>query len=151
MEVAKVTSKGQITIPISIRRKLEINEGDKVLFIYKPDGVLMVNPTTYHGGASGDVVEVAETEMAAEAIAAMKERSAAKAPPIAAEPAVETIEAEEVETITEEVATAEEYTQSAAPRPVTRPVEEPEKQEPDVGGLNLGTLLDDIRSIGSNI
>ena len=33
MEMAKVTSKGQITIPVSIRRRLEIREGDKILFI----------------------------------------------------------------------------------------------------------------------
>jgi len=44
MEMAKVTSKGQITIPVSIRRRLHINEGDKLLFIDRPDGVMMVNP-----------------------------------------------------------------------------------------------------------
>lgn len=33
MELAKVTSKGQITIPIDIRKKLGITEGSKVLFI----------------------------------------------------------------------------------------------------------------------
>ena len=44
MEMAKVTSKGQITIPVSIRRRLKINEGDKILFIDRPDGVIMVNP-----------------------------------------------------------------------------------------------------------
>jgi len=44
MEMAKVTSKGQVTIPVSIRRSLGINEGDKLLFLEKPDGVMMVNP-----------------------------------------------------------------------------------------------------------
>ena len=44
MEMAKVTSKGQITIPVSIRKRLNINEGDKLLFIDRPDGVMMVNP-----------------------------------------------------------------------------------------------------------
>ena len=44
MDMAKVTSKGQITIPISIRKRLQINEGDKLLFIDRPNGVLMVNP-----------------------------------------------------------------------------------------------------------
>jgi len=29
MELAKVTSKGQITIPVEIRRKLRLKEGDK--------------------------------------------------------------------------------------------------------------------------
>ena len=33
MELAKVTSKGQITIPIAIRNALGIREGDKILFI----------------------------------------------------------------------------------------------------------------------
>ena len=45
MEIAKVTSKGQITIPVSIRRTLGIREGDKVLFIERDDGVLMINST----------------------------------------------------------------------------------------------------------
>ena len=30
MELAKITSKGQITLPISIRRALKLNDGDKV-------------------------------------------------------------------------------------------------------------------------
>ena len=31
MELAKVTSKGQVTIPIEIRKKLGIKNGDKIL------------------------------------------------------------------------------------------------------------------------
>jgi len=45
MELAKVTTKGQVTIPLSIRKKLGIKDGDKLLFIDKPEGVFMVNPT----------------------------------------------------------------------------------------------------------
>ena len=45
--MAKVTSKGQITIPVSIRKRLGINEGDKLLFIDRPDGVMMVNPNMF--------------------------------------------------------------------------------------------------------
>jgi len=45
MELAKVTSKGQVTIPVAIRKRLGIKDGDKLLFIEKPDGVVMVNPT----------------------------------------------------------------------------------------------------------
>ena len=45
LELAKVTSKGQITIPVSIRKRLGIKDGDKLLFIEKSDGVVMVNPT----------------------------------------------------------------------------------------------------------
>ena len=162
MEVAKITSKGQITIPISIRRRLELNEGDKVLFIYKPDGVMMVNPNKLQGGVDGDVVEAAETEMAAEAVAALKERSAGKTAPKPSEPAVAAVvvpepdsnftsETPEVYEPVPEPASVE-ASPPQAPRPVPPPAEEP-PAAPDkqIGGLNLGTLLDDIRSIGSKI
>lgn len=43
MDVAKVTSKGQITIPIDIRRKLGVKEGDKILFIEEQGRVVMLN------------------------------------------------------------------------------------------------------------
>jgi len=43
MEIAKVTSNGQITIPADIRRRLNIKDGDKVLFLESDDGVLMLN------------------------------------------------------------------------------------------------------------
>lgn len=43
MELAKVTSKGQITIPLEIRKKLGVKEGDKVLFIEEQGRVIMVN------------------------------------------------------------------------------------------------------------
>ncbi|MDR1542403.1 MAG: AbrB/MazE/SpoVT family DNA-binding domain-containing protein [Clostridiales bacterium] len=36
MEVAKITSKGQITIPVAIRKSMKLKDGDKVLFV--PDG-----------------------------------------------------------------------------------------------------------------
>ena len=45
MELAKVTSKGQVTIPVAIRKRLGIKDGDKLLFIDRPDGVVIVNPT----------------------------------------------------------------------------------------------------------
>jgi len=45
MELAKVTTKGQVTIPIAIRKRLGIKDGDKLLFLEKPDGVVMVNPS----------------------------------------------------------------------------------------------------------
>ena len=43
MELAKVTSKGQVTIPVEIRRKLGIKNGDKVLFIEESGRVYMMN------------------------------------------------------------------------------------------------------------
>jgi AbrB family looped-hinge helix DNA binding protein len=33
MEVAKITSKGQITIPVDVRRKMKLKNGDKVIFL----------------------------------------------------------------------------------------------------------------------
>ena len=37
MEIAKVTSKGQVTIPRDIRMKMGIKKGDKILF-FEEDG-----------------------------------------------------------------------------------------------------------------
>lgn len=33
MEVAKLSSKGQITIPVSIRKKLQLKTGDKIVIL----------------------------------------------------------------------------------------------------------------------
>lgn len=44
MELAKITSKGQITLPISIRRVLNLKDGDKVAFIEKDGNYIVVNP-----------------------------------------------------------------------------------------------------------
>jgi AbrB family looped-hinge helix DNA binding protein len=45
MELAKITSKGQITIPISIRRALKLKDGDKVAFIEQNGQYVLTNPT----------------------------------------------------------------------------------------------------------
>lgn len=37
MEVAKISSKGQITIPVSIRNKLKLKSGDKIV-IFEENG-----------------------------------------------------------------------------------------------------------------
>jgi AbrB family looped-hinge helix DNA binding protein len=44
MELAKITSKGQITLPPELRRKLNLREGSKVAFIEGQGGYLVVNP-----------------------------------------------------------------------------------------------------------
>lgn len=46
MELAKITSKGQITLPISIRRDLNLKDGDKVAFIEKDGNYILVNPVS---------------------------------------------------------------------------------------------------------
>jgi antitoxin PrlF len=43
MDVAKISSKGQITIPIEIRRKLGLKEGDKVVFVEQNNNVILLN------------------------------------------------------------------------------------------------------------
>lgn len=60
MELAKVTSKGQITIPIDIRKKLGVKEGDKILFIEEAGRVIMMN-------SSMDALRKAQAAFAGEA------------------------------------------------------------------------------------
>jgi len=43
MDVAKISIKGQITIPIEIRRKLGLKEGDKVVFVEQNNNVILLN------------------------------------------------------------------------------------------------------------
>jgi len=45
MEIAKITSRGQITIPIDIRKKLGLKEGDKVVFVEDGDRIVFANAT----------------------------------------------------------------------------------------------------------
>ena len=44
MELAKITSKGQITLPISIRRALKLKDGDKVAFVEMDGQYVLANP-----------------------------------------------------------------------------------------------------------
>ncbi len=45
MELARMTSKGQLTVPVSIRKKLGIGTGDQLLF-YERDGQVIIAPVT---------------------------------------------------------------------------------------------------------
>jgi len=181
MEMAKVTSKGQITIPISIRRKLGISEGDKILFINKEDGVLMVNPDTFQGDITDETIELPAKPKATKRkvkvpVKKTSASSSASAPVAAPVPTprhhtAELVsmhnEAQEVEELTYEdevsqdslapieyAADTDDTEQSYAQAAVTAA---PATHEPNenanvhTGGVNLSTLLDDIRSIGSNI
>ena len=60
MELAKVTSKGQVTIPIEIRRKLGIKNGDKILFVEESGRIYMMN-------SSMDALREAQKAFAGEA------------------------------------------------------------------------------------
>jgi len=43
MNLAKVSANGQITVPSEIRRLLGLKSGDKILFIQKPSGEIVIN------------------------------------------------------------------------------------------------------------
>lgn len=45
MELAKLSSKGQITIPCEVRRELGLKEGDKVLFLKDGNAYRICNST----------------------------------------------------------------------------------------------------------
>lgn len=43
MDVARISTKGQITIPIEIRKILGLKEGDKVVFVQKDNNIILLN------------------------------------------------------------------------------------------------------------
>ena len=43
MELAKISNRGQITIPVAIRRKLGVKDGDKVIFLEENGRIFMDN------------------------------------------------------------------------------------------------------------
>jgi AbrB family looped-hinge helix DNA binding protein len=43
MELAKITLRGQITIPVAIRKKLGVKDGDKVVFMEENGRIVMEN------------------------------------------------------------------------------------------------------------
>ena len=45
MELAKITTKGQITIPVKIRKKLGVKDGDKVIFLNEGNKIIIENST----------------------------------------------------------------------------------------------------------
>lgn len=43
MELAKITIRGQITIPVKIRKKLGVRDGDKVVFLEESGRIIIAN------------------------------------------------------------------------------------------------------------
>lgn len=43
MNLAKISTNGQITVPVEIRRLLGLKSGDKILFYQKPDGEIVMS------------------------------------------------------------------------------------------------------------
>ena len=52
MEIATVTSKGQITVPVRMREKLDLRPGSKIVFDEQPNGDFVVRKKT------GDIREL---------------------------------------------------------------------------------------------
>lgn len=46
LTVAKMTAKGQITIPVDVLKAIGIREGDKVMFIRSDDGTISIRNAT---------------------------------------------------------------------------------------------------------
>ena len=46
MSQATMTTKGQITIPAEVRKALNLNAGDKVVFITRESGEVVIFPAT---------------------------------------------------------------------------------------------------------
>ena len=42
MNLAKISSNGQITVPVEIRRQLGLKSGDKIVFFQKPNGEIVI-------------------------------------------------------------------------------------------------------------
>jgi len=153
MEMAKVTSKGQITIPVSIRRRLNISEGDKLLFIDRPEGVMMVNPDMLPGGRAEELHRDARNTEDTRPKGTGSPGSGAGVAPAPAEAGPEA----------DTMAAAAQSAPPAEPAPVQPEAETgrqgapqtredgPERQGAALQGLDLNSLLNEIRSIGSNI
>ena len=45
MELAKITAKGQITIPVQVRKMLGVKDGDKVVFWNEGSKIIIENST----------------------------------------------------------------------------------------------------------
>jgi len=43
MDMARISAKGQVTIPIAIRKTLGLKEGDKVIFTEKDGNIVLLN------------------------------------------------------------------------------------------------------------
>jgi antitoxin PrlF len=44
MPASTITSKGQITLPKTIREKLQVSHGDRINFVVEDDGSVVVHP-----------------------------------------------------------------------------------------------------------
>ena len=61
MEIAKLTSKGQITIPKTVRDELGVDTGDKLIFVRCESGYLVCNGDNFNLNLSEEPLDAAET------------------------------------------------------------------------------------------
>lgn len=84
MEIAKLTTKGQLTLPITIRRQLGLDTGDKIAFMEKDGEILLVNlerisvglPKSYNADIENVIatMKIEGLEVGDESIRYMRER-----------------------------------------------------------------------------
>ena len=55
MNLAKISANGQITVPVEVRRQLGLKSGDKLLFLQKQNGEIIVS------NASATAIRKAQT------------------------------------------------------------------------------------------
>ena len=60
LDVARISIKGQVTIPVEIRKRLKLKDGDKVVFIEKSGEIVLMNSNRF-------AFEEFQREMAGEA------------------------------------------------------------------------------------
>ena len=151
MEVAKVTSKGQITIPVSIRRRLGINEGDRLMFIDRPDGVLMVNPEMFQAESPE---KPPETQQVSGRAPVLPFEPDAEDTPVAKD----ILNAQKAQDSHDSQGVRNTQGDFKSPPEKTVPAVEPEEQPQTSEGprnrekdYDIAALLNEIRSMGSNI
>jgi antitoxin PrlF len=47
MNLAKMSVKGQVVIPVEVKRKLNLKAGDKILFLERGDGEIVISNASF--------------------------------------------------------------------------------------------------------
>ena len=163
MEMAKVTSKGQITIPISIRKRLNVKEGDKLLFLDRAEGVIMVNPDMLRTEPYEDRKAAANSSTAPVNMGEPFVESTNSVASVSYETVGTVMRSEVLDEPTKAAAQSipQQMTSSLSQVPIPTlllPEEAANDVEPGAenkkkpgGDIDLSALLDEIRSLNSNI
>lgn len=68
MVTATITSKGQTTIPKTVRERLRLKAGDRVEFVVQEDGTALMVPATVHVGDLEGILPAPKTPVSIEAM-----------------------------------------------------------------------------------